>query len=394
MIGRVASARPVYMDYHATTPVAPEVFAAMAPWFTERFGNAASRQYRFGWEALEAVDRAREQVASLVGADAKEIVFTSGATESNNLALKGVATAARDAGSPRDGFVTLVTEHKSVLDSLKRLEHDGYEVTCLPVAQDGHVDLDRLRAAVTTSTIAVSVMAANNEIGVVAPLREIAAIAHAQGALLHTDAVQAAGKVRFDVDELAVDIASLTAHKLYGPKGVGVLYVRRRPRRVAVTALIDGGGHERGMRSGTLNVPGIVGCGAAAALAATLLDAEGARLKALRDRLLQSLQAALPDLVVNGSLKARLPGNLNVSFPGVDGEALLVTLCDELAISSGAACTAAEPSHVLKALGRKTDLALASLRFGLGRWTTEEEIDFAVERVTEAVKRLRAMSPV
>jgi cysteine desulfurase len=394
MIGRPASVRPVYMDYHATTPVDPEVFAAMAPWFTERFGNAASRQYRFGWEALEAVDRAREQVASLVGADAKEIVFTSGATESNNLALKGVATAAREAGSSRDGFVTLVTEHKSVLDSLKRLEHDGYEVTCLPVAQDGHVDLDRLRAAVTTSTIAVSVMAANNEIGVVAPLRDIAAIAHEKGALLHTDAVQAAGKVRFDVDELGVDIASLTAHKLYGPKGVGALCVRRRPRRVAVTALIDGGGHERGMRSGTLNVPGIVGFGAAAALAAPLLEAEGARLKALRDRLLRSLQAALPAVVVNGSLKARLPGNLNVSFPGVDGEALLVTLCDELAISSGAACTAAEPSHVLKALGRKTDLALASLRFGLGRWTTEEEIDFAVERVTEAVMRLRAMSPV
>jgi cysteine desulfurase len=394
MIGRPASPRPVYMDYHATTPVDPEVFAAMAPWFTERFGNAASRQYRFGWEALEAVDRAREQVAALVGADAKEIVFTSGATESNNLALKGVATAVREAGSPRDGFVTLVTEHKSVLDSLKRLEHNGYEVTCLPVAQDGRVDLDRLRAAVTPSTIAVSVMAANNEIGVLAQLREIAAIAHEKGALLHTDAVQAAGKVQFDVNQLGVDVASLTAHKLYGPKGVGALYVRRRPRRVAVTALIDGGGHERGMRSGTLNVPGIVGFGAAAALAATLLDAEGARLTALRDRLLRSLQAAIPDLVVNGSLKARLPGNLNVSFPGVDGEALLVSLCDELAISSGAACTAAEPSHVLKAIGRKTDLALASLRFGLGRWTTQEDVDFAVSRVTEVVARLRAMSPV
>ena len=386
--------RTVYLDYHATTPVDPGVFAAMAPWFTERFGNAASRQYRFGWEALEAVNRARDQVASLVGADAKEIVFTSGATESNNLALKGVATAVRDGGSSRDGFVTLVTEHKSVLDSLKRLEHDGYQVTYLAVAEDGGVDLDRLRAAVTTSTIAVSVMAANNEIGVLAQLREIAAIAHEQGALLHTDAVQAAGKVRFDVDQHGVDIASLTAHKLYGPKGVGALYVRRRPRRVAVTALIDGGGHERGMRSGTLNVPGIVGFGVAAALAAKELDAEGARLTTLRDRLLRSLQAAVPDLVVNGSMKARLPGNLNVSFPGVDGEALLVSLCDDLAISSGAACTAAEPSHVLKALGRKTDLALASLRFGLGRWTTQEEVDFAVNRVTEVVARLRAMSPV
>jgi cysteine desulfurase len=386
--------RPVYMDYHATTPVDPDVFAAMTPWFTERFGNAASRQYRFGWEALEAVDRAREQVAALVGADAKEIVFTSGATESNNLALKGVATAVRDGGSARDGFVTLVTEHKSVIDALKRLEHDGYEVTCLPVGQDGLVDLDRLRAAVTTRTIAVSVMTANNEIGVLAPLGEIAAIAHEKGALLHTDAVQAAGKVRFDVNQLGVDIGSLTAHKLYGPKGVGALYVRRRPRRVAVTALIDGGGHERGMRSGTLNVPGIVGFGAAAALAAKVVDAEGARLAALRDRLLRSLQAAVPDLVVNGSLAARLPGNLNVSFPGVDGEAMLVSLCDEVAISSGAACTAAEPSHVLKALGRKTDLALASLRFGLGRWTTQAEVDFVVNRVSEVLARLRAMSPV
>ena len=385
--------RPIYLDYHATTPVDPEVVAAMVPWFTERFGNAASRQYRYGWEALDAVDQARAQVAALIGADAKDIVLTSGATESNNLALKGLAASVRDGGSSRDGFVTLATEHKSVLDTLKRLEHDGYEATCLPVESDGFVDLDRLRRAVTANTIAVSVMTANNEIGVIAELREIAEIAHEKGALLHTDAVQAAGKVPFDVDALGVDLASVTAHKLYGPKGAGALYVRRRPRRVALTALLDGGGHERGMRSGTLNVPGIVGFGAAAEIAGKALASESARLAALRDRLLKSLQSRVSDIVINGSMTSRLPGNLNVSFPGVDGEALLVSLCDDVAISSGAACTAAEPSHVLKALGRRTDLALASLRFGLGRWTTEEEVDFAVERVAEVVTRLRAMSP-
>jgi cysteine desulfurase len=386
----MTDARPVYLDYHATTPVDPEVLAVMMPWFTERFGNAASRQYRYGWEALAAVDHARQQVASLIGADAKEIVFTSGATESNNLALKGIADAYRE---KRSHFVTLVTEHKSVLDVLKRLEHDGYGVTSLPVERNGLVDLDRVRDAVTPNTIAVSVMAANNEIGVVAELAELATIAHENGALLHTDAVQAVGKIPFDVEALGVDLASVTAHKLYGPKGVGALYVRRRPRRVAVTPLFDGGGHERGMRSGTLNVPGIVAFGAAAAVASRLRAEEATRLKKLRDRLLERLQTAVPDLVVNGSLEARLPGNLNVSFPGVDGEALLVSLCDDVAVSSGAACTAAEPSHVLKALGHKTELALASLRFGLGRWTTAEEVDFAAERVVEVVTRLRELSP-
>jgi cysteine desulfurase len=386
----MTDARPVYLDYHATTPVDPEVLAVMMPWFTERFGNAASRQYRYGWEALAAVDHAREQVASLIGADAKEIVFTSGATESNNLALKGLADAYRE---KRSHFVTLVTEHKSVLDTLKRLEHDGCGVTSLPVERNGLVDLDRVRDAVTPNTVAVSVMAANNEIGVVAQLAELATIAHEKGALLHTDAVQAVGRIAFDVEALAVDLASVTAHKLYGPKGVGALFVRRRPRRVAVTPLLDGGGHERGMRSGTLNVPGIVAFGAAAAVAARLRAEEATRLKKLRDRLLEGLQTAVPDLVVNGSLEARLPGNLNVSFPGVDGEALLVSLCDDIAVSSGAACTAAEPSHVLKALGRKTELALASLRFGLGRWTTEEEVDFAAQRVVEVVTRLRELSP-
>jgi cysteine desulfurase len=383
--------RTVYLDHHATTPVDPAVVAEMLPWFTERFGNAASRQYRLGWDALEAVDRARAQVAGLIGADAKEIVFTSGATESNNLALKGVGAAYR---ASRSHFVTVATEHKSVLDTLKHLEHDGFEVTRLPVDAEGLVDLDQLRQAVTEKTIAVSVMAANNEIGVVMPIKEIADIAHEKGALCHCDAVQAAGKVSFDVEETSVDLASLTAHKIYGPKGIGALYVRRRSRRVALSPLLDGGGHERGMRSGTLNVPGIVGFGVAARLAGESVPSESTRLAQLRGRLIDGLRGHVPDIVVNGTLSARLPGNLNVSFAGVDGEALLVSLCEELAVSSGAACTAAEPSHVLKALGRKTDLALASLRFGLGRWTTKDEIDFAVERVAEAVARLRAMSPV
>jgi len=381
----------IYLDYQATTPVDPAVLAAMLPYFTDHFGNAASRQHRLGWKANEAVEHARTSIARLIGATAKEIVFTSGATEANNLALKGLAEV-RPAG--RDHVVTVVTEHKSVLDTCKRLESLGCQTTFLPVDRDGTVNLDALRTAVTDQTFVVSVMAANNEIGVVAPLKEIAAIAHSKGALLHTDAVQAAGKVPFDVEALGVDLASLTAHKLYGPKGVGALYVRRRNPRVSIAAQLDGGGHERGMRSGTLNVPGIVGFGAAAALASELMATEAQRLTMLRSRLLSGLEREVSDIVVNGTLAARLPGNLNVSFPGVDGEALLVSLCDDLAISSGAACTAAEPSHVLKALGHKTELALAALRFGLGRGTTEEEIDRAVTVVAEAVLRLRAMSPV
>ena len=380
----------IYLDHQATTPVDPAVLAAMVPYFTEQFGNAASRQHRLGWVANEAVDDARSSVARLVGANAKEIVFTSGATEANNLALKGLADVR---SSQRDHVVTVITEHKSVLDTCKRLESVGCRTTVLPVQRDGLVDLDALRAAVTDKTLAVSVMAVNNEIGVVAPLRQISEIAHDRGALFHTDAVQAAGKVPFDVEALGVDLASFTAHKLYGPKGVGALYVRRRNPRVTIAAQLDGGGHERGMRSGTLNVPGIVGFGAAAALAQQQMPAESDRLAALRARLLTGLESVVSDLVVNGDLKARLPGNLNVSFPGVDGEALLVSLCDEIAVSSGAACTAAEPSHVLKALGHKTELALASLRFGLGRWTTEAEIDRAVTVVGGVVSRLRAMTP-
>ncbi|MGE3276944.1 MAG: cysteine desulfurase family protein [Vicinamibacterales bacterium] len=380
----------VYLDHHATTPVDPEVLEAMLPFFTERFGNAASRHYRLGWEAAEAVDRARGQVAALIGATPREIVFTSGATEAVNLAIKGAAAALRDT---RDHVVTVATEHKAVLDSCRRLEGQGWEVTRLGVGPDGLVDVQAVADAVTERTALVSVMAANNEIGVLQPLAELAAAVRAKGALLHTDAVQAAGKVPFDVEQVPVDLASITAHKIYGPKGVGALYVRRKQPRVTVEALIDGGGHERGMRSGTLNVPGIVGFGAAAALAARVMPEEGTRLAVLRDRLLARLTAEVDGLIVNGSLTRRLPGNLNVSIPGVDGEALLVGL-DDIAVSSGAACTAAEPSHVLVALGRPKDLALASLRFGLGRSTSEADVDFAAGRVVDVVGRLRAMSPV
>jgi cysteine desulfurase len=381
----------VYLDYHATTPVDPEVFQAMAPYFTEKFGNAASRQYRLGWDAQEAVEQARGEVAQLIGADAKEIVWTSGATEANNLALKGLADVA---GASRNHFVTVATEHKSVLDTCKRLERRGCRVTVLPVDSSGQVDLEALRAAVSEQTAAVSVMAANNEIGVLAPIAAIAAIAHEHGALMHSDAVQVAGKVPFDVNAAGVDLASVTAHKLYGPKGVGALYVRRRNPRVTIAPLLDGGGHERGMRSGTLNVPGIVGFGRAAVLGRGHLGQEAERLLRLRTRLLEGLRTRIADMIVNGALEARLPGNLNVSFPGVDGEALLISLCEDVAVSSGAACTAAEPSHVLKALGHKVDLALASLRFGLGRWTTEEEVDLVCERVAETVARLRTMTTV
>jgi cysteine desulfurase len=384
----------LYMDYHATTPVDPEVVRAMLPHFGESFGNAASRQYRLGWEANNAVEEARAQVAALIGAEAKEIVWTSGATEANNLALKGLAEVAAAARDHRDHLVTVATEHKSVLDTCKRLAARGCRTTLIDVEADGTVDLDRLRAAVTDRTAAVSVMAANNEIGTLAPLAAIAAVAHEKGALLHTDAVQAVGKVPFDVNAAGVDLASVTAHKVYGPKGVGALYVRRKNPRVTIAPLFDGGGHERGMRSGTLNVPGIVGFGVAAMLARRQMTDESARLLRLRSRLLEGLRRGIDDLIVNGSLDARLPGNLNVSFPGIDGETLLVSLCEDVAISSGAACTAAEPSHVLKALGRKTELALASLRFGLGRWTTEEEVDVVTARVVETVTRLRAMAPI
>lgn len=380
--------QPIYLDHQATTPVDPRVLEAMLPYFTERFGNAASRQHAYGWAAAEAVDEARGQVAGLIGASAKEMVFTSGATEANNLALKGAL------GSPRargDRIVTVTTEHHSVLDPCRRLEAEGWQVARVPVGGDGLVDLDRLRDAVTDGTVLVSVMAANNEIGVLQPLADIGRIAHERGAILHSDVVQAVGKVQVDVGRAGIDLASLSAHKVYGPKGVGALFVRRRQPRIAVTPQLDGGGHERGMRAGTLNVAGIVGFGAACALAAAEMAAEAARLVSLRDRLLSGLRARIDDLVVNGSLERRLPGNVNVSFPHIDGEALLISLT-EVAVSSGAACTSAEPSHVLRALGRPTELALASLRFGLGRGTTEAEIDTAVEHVASTVLRLRAMA--
>ncbi len=377
----------IYLDHHATTPVDPRVLETMLPFFSERFGNAASRQHRFGWEASDAVERARKQVAALIGAGSKDVIFTSGATEANNLAIKGAAEARRADG---DHLVTVVTEHRAVLDPFKRLASEGWRVTVLPVKSSGLLDLAALESAMTPRTTLVSVMAANNEIGVLQPIKEAAAIAHARGAWFHTDAVQAVGKVPFDVDALDVDLVSMTAHKIYGPKGAGALYVRRKARPVSIAAQLDGGGHERGMRSGTLNVPGIAGFGRAAEIALAEMAVEAARVTALRDRLLDALRAKTDGMTVNGTLDARLPGNLNVSFDGIDGEALLVSL-DDIAVSSGAACTASEPSHVLVALGLSNDRALASLRFGIGRTTTKDEVDYAAGKVADVVARLRQM---
>jgi cysteine desulfurase len=379
--------RAVYLDYHATTPVDPRVLDAMLPYFTEQFGNPASRQHAYGWKAQEAVDRGRSQVAALIGASAGEIVFTSGATESNNLAIKGAARAMRDRG---DHIVTAVTEHKSVLDSFRRLEREGWRVTWVGVQPDGVIDLDALRAAVDGRTVLVSVMLANNEIGVVQPMAEIAAIAGAHGALLHTDAAQAAGKIPIDVEALGLDLLSLTGHKYYGPKGAGALYVRRRKPKLQLDCQIDGGGHENGLRSGTLNVPGIAGLGMAAEICRLEMSIESARLAALRDRLLSGLREHLDGIRVNGCMSARLPHNLHVSFDEVEGEALLMALGD-LAVSTGSACSSGsqEPSHVLKAIGAVGERAGASIRFGLGRTTTDAEIDFAIERVTTVVTALR-----
>ncbi|HET9192756.1 MAG TPA: IscS subfamily cysteine desulfurase [Vicinamibacterales bacterium] len=383
---------PIYMDYHATTPVDPRVVDAMLPYFTGHFGNAASRNHAFGWEAEDAVEAARRQVADLVGANPKEIIFTSGATESNNLAIKGVAEMYREKGNH---IITCVTEHKAVIDTCKKLEKQGGRVTYLPVQKDGRIDLDDLRAAITDKTILITIMTANNEIGVLQPIAEIGAIAKEKGILFHTDAVQAVGKVPFNVNEAKVDLVSMSAHKFYGPKGVGALYVRRRNPRVLLAEQISGGGHERGMRSGTLNVPGIVGLGQAAAIAQAEMATEGARLRALRDRLNKKLHANLDELYINGSMEHRLPHNLNVSFAYVEGESLLMGIND-VAVSSGSACTSAslEPSYVLKALGAGDDLAHSSIRFGLGRWTTEEEVDYVVDKLTTVVRRLREMSPL
>jgi cysteine desulfurase len=432
---------PIYMDNHATTPLDPRVLETMMPYLQDDFGNAASRNHVFGWKAEAGVEQARARVAALIGANEKEIVFTSGATESDNLALKGAIEFYRDKG---DHLITLKTEHKAILDSAKRLERmrqdrldelrllrlselaatdvtpenvdalaaqfkldldpvfrrwteqvrTGARVTYLDVRRDGLVDLDALRAAMTERTVLVSIMLANNEVGVVQPMEAIGKLCREKGVLFHTDAVQGVGKVPFDVNQMNVDLASLTAHKIYGPKGVGALYIRRKPR-VRIAPLIDGGGHERGMRSGTLNVAAIVGFGKAAELARTEMESESKRLFALRERLRAKLSAELDMVTVNGSLEHRLPGNLNVSFSYVEGEALMMAIKD-VAVSSGSACTSAslEPSYVLRALGVEEDMAHSSIRFGIGRFNTEAEVDFVARLVIDKVKRLREMSPL
>ncbi|MGB6076307.1 MAG: IscS subfamily cysteine desulfurase [Candidatus Acidiferrales bacterium] len=383
---------PIYFDNHATTQVDPRVIDAMLPYFNEKFGNAASRNHAFGWSAEEGVEEARAQVAQLINATPKEIVITSGATESDNLAIKGVAAMYREKGNH---IITQVTEHKAVLDTCKRLEKEGYEVTYLPVEKDGRINLDDLRRAITPKTLLITIMYANNEIGVVQPIAEIGKIAKEKGIFFHVDGVQAIGKIPVDVQKDGVDLLSISAHKLYGPKGVGALYVRRKNPRVQLTAIIDGGGHERGMRSGTLNVPGIVGMGKACDLCRQEMVEESARLSGLRDRLKDGLMSKLDETFINGSMEHRLPHNINISFAYVEGESLLMGIND-IAVSSGSACTSAtlEPSYVLKALGVGEDLAHTSIRFGLGRFNTVEEVDYVTGRVVETVERLRELSPL
>jgi cysteine desulfurase len=398
---------PIYMDHHSTTPVDPRVLEAMLPYFTQTFGNAASRNHVFGWEAEAAVDEARHQVASAMSAADKEIVFTSGATESDGLAILGAARMYRQKGNH---VVTGQTEHRAVLDNCEGLEKEGFEVTYLPVDRFGRISPDQVRAAITERTILVTLMLANNEIGTIQPIGEIAAVCRERGVLFHTDAVQGFGKIPFDVEGMRVDLASVTAHKIYGPKGVGALYVRSKNPRVRLSPIILGGGHERGLRSGTLNVPGIVGFGKAAEISVNEREAEARRMRLLRKRLHDGIVsrvedvrlngAPLPEIAEDGALAPgekewRLPGNLNLSFAGVEGEALLMGLRD-IAVSSGSACTSASlrPSHVLKAIGVPDDLAHSSLRFGLGRWNTEEEVDFTIGAVEAAVHRLREMAPV
>ncbi len=382
---------PIYLDNNATTPMDPRVLEAMLPYFTEKFGNAASRNHPFGWVAEEGVDYAREQVAKLIGATEKEIIFTSGATEADNLALKGVYEMYKDKGNH---IITLTTEHKAVLDACKHLEKIGANITYLEVESDGLVDLNKLEAAITDQTILIAVMYGNNEIGVIQPIKQISAIAHKHGALFFTDAVQAVGKVPVNVMEDGIDLLALSAHKIYGPKGVGALYVRRKNPRVKVTSQMDGGGHERGMRSGTLNVPGIVGLGKACELCMNEMESEANRLSALRDKLESSL-TELEESYVNGNPAHRLPHTANISFKYVEGEGLMMAMKD-MAVSSGSACTSAslEPSYVLKSLGLSDDLAHSSIRFGLGRFTTEEEVDFAIENTKKAVTHLRELSPL
>jgi cysteine desulfurase len=384
--------KPIYFDNHATTQLDPRVLQAMLPYFTEHFGNAASRNHAYGWEAEEAVEKSRRQIASLIGANAKEIVFTSGATESNNLAIKGVAEMYAEKGNH---IITAATEHKAVLDTCKHLEKKGCRVTYLPVMGDGRIDLDMLRGAITDKTILISIMYANNEIGVLHPIAEIGKIAKEHGVLFHTDAVQAVGKIPVNVIADNVDLMSITAHKMYGPKGVGALYVRRKSPRVQLTAQMDGGGHERGMRSGTLNVPGIVGLGEACAVAQADMPEESKRLQAMRDRLRAKFESALDEVFINGSMEHRLPHNLNMSFAYVEGESLLMGI-DDIAVSSGSACTSAtlEPSYVLKALGLGDDMAHTSIRFGLGRFNTDAEIDYVADKLISVVTKLRELSPL
>ena len=383
---------PIYMDNHATTPVDPRVLEAMLPYFNDKFGNAASRNHSFGWAGEEAVENARQQVASLVGATAKEIIFTSGATESDNLMIKGVAEMYREKGNH---IITQAIEHKAVLDTCKNLEKHGFEVTYLPVQRDGRVDLEDVRKAIKPTTILICVMYANNEIGVINPIQEIGKIAKEHGIIFAVDGVQAAGKVPVDVQRDNIDLLAISAHKMYGPKGVGALYVRRRNPRVQLSAIIDGGGHERGMRSGTLNVPGIVGLGKAGELCQQEMAQESERIRGLRDRLRKGLEAKLDEVFINGSIEHRLPNNLNMSFAYVEGESLLMGIND-VAVSSGSACTSAtlEPSYVLKALGVGEDLAHTSIRFGLGRFTTQEEVDYVIDKMVQVVTKLRELSPL
>jgi cysteine desulfurase len=383
---------PIYLDNNATTRTDPRVVAEMLPYFTEKFGNAASRNHPFGWEAEAAVEESRERVAAIIGASAKEIIFTSGATESDNLALKGVAAMYKKKGNH---IVTQATEHKAVLDTCKRLERDGFQVTYLPVDRFGQVSADQVRDALTDKTILVSIMAANNEIGTVQPIKAIGKLCKEKGVLFHTDAVQSIGKLPIDVEDMGIDLLSLTAHKLYGPKGIGALYVRKKDPRVRLEPQIDGGGHERGMRSGTLPVPMIVGFGAACEIARNEMPEESERTSRLRERLRKGIMEKLPETYLNGHPTERLPGNANISFAYVEGEGLMMGIKD-VAVSSGSACTSAslEPSYVLRALGVGDELAHSSIRFGIGRFTTEEEVDFVVQLVVREVNRLREMSPL
>ncbi len=383
---------PLYMDNHATTQMDPRVLEAMMPYFTGKFGNAASRNHAFGWEAEQAVEQAREQIAKLIGATSKEIIFTSGATESNNLAIKGIAEMYRERGNH---IITQVSEHKAILDPCKRLEKNGFRVTYLPVKADGLIDIEDLKRAMDDKTILVSIMFANNEIGVIQPIEEIGKLCHERGVIFHTDAVQAVGKIPVDVQAMNIDVLSLSGHKIYGPKGVGALYVRRRNPRVQINAQIDGGGHERGMRSGTLNVPGIVGLGKACEISGQEMAEESARLTALRDRLKNKLESSLDYVHINGTMEHHLPGNLNMSFVYVEGESLLMGIND-IAVSSGSACTSAtlEPSYVLKALGLGDDVAHSSIRFGLGRFNTQAEVDYVADKVIDVVLKLRELSPL